>query len=225
MNTVNDYDIIAYYCERAEYYEERDVSQRSEDVGLLQGICHDLLHDADVLELACGTGIWTRHLSQFVKSILATDANLNMLKIAQQHLSQSNNVTFSVIDAYDLRSIKCKFTAGFAGWWLSHVDKNRIRDFLKGFHEILMPDSIVIFMDDTPMVLDGISSIDKHCNSYTKRTLRNGTTYEIIKNFLNEASLEQTLAGIAYNVRFYKFTYHWLLSYNVLDPSFQREEI
>lgn len=211
-------DIINYYSARAEYYEERDVSSRRKDVTHLRKICRDLVRGREVLELACGTGIWTSFIARFAGSLLATDINLTMLQMAKQRIYKRNNVSFSLADAYNLSSIRCKFTAGFAGWWLSHVDKTRMRSFLEGFHEKLAPGSIVIFMDDTHETMDITSSTDEYNNAYTIRTLKDGSTHEIIKNVFNEANLKELIAGIAYNIKVYSLTYHWLLSYNVLHP-------
>ena len=207
--------MVQYYDGRAEYYEDRDLSLRRMDIAQLQGLCRDLLGGRDVLEVACGTGIWTQPAAESAKHILATDVSLTMLQMAKRRLARQNNVAFQLSDAFDLRSIEYKFTAGFAGWWLSHVDKTRMRSFLEGFHQTLAPGAIVIFMDDTQATMDKISSVDKHHNSYTMRTLKDGSKYEIIKNIFDDNSLRELLADMAHNVKVHTFDYHWLLSYNV----------
>ena len=219
METPAKRNIVEYYSARAHCYEDRDISMRRMDIAKLQEICRELIYGQDILEIACGTGIWTEYTANFAKSITAIDINLSMLQVASRRLAKLDNVTFAQMDAFDLSTLKNGFSAGLAGWWISHVDKARIRSFLEGFHRALVPGAVVIIMDDTQATLDDLSFIDGNQNSYTIRTLKDGQKYEIIKNIFDENDIRELFSDFGCNIKVYTLKYHWLLTYRVPPQS------
>ncbi len=139
------------------------------------------LSNHHVLEVACGTGFWTQAIAQTALSIVATDVNSEVLNIAQSKLISSNKVRFIQDDAFSLQKVvDTKFTAGFAGFWWSHIRKSEVERFLYRFHSKLLPGSVVVFIDN--LYIEGnsapISRVDEEGNSFQKRSLENGTIYE-----------------------------------------------
>ena len=108
-----------------------------------------------------------------------------------------------------------KFTGGLAVFWWSHIPKARLRDFLRGFHDVLSPGARVVIIDNN--YVEGsstpISRTDEHGNTYQTRRLDDGSRYEVLKNFPTESELRLVLEGLADAVRVEKLQYYWILSY------------
>src|SRR5438128_2670524 len=90
-----------YYARRAGEYEKIFAKpERQPDLACLRTLLPDLFAGHEVLEVACGTGYWTRVMSGSAKSILATDINEGVLEIARHKTYPNNNVAFQIADAY-----------------------------------------------------------------------------------------------------------------------------
>ena len=101
-------------------------------------------------------------------------------------------MSFQQVDAYKLTGVKGQFSAAMAVDWLAHVPKSRMDNFLQGLHNLLKPGSKVIFCDE----LQGESPLtkgifDSDGNHIQKRTLPNGTSYKVIKNYMLRKKLKQ----------------------------------
>ena len=80
MNT----NLISYYKQRAAEYEAIYAKpERKEDLDKAAEILKAIFTDKHVLEIACGTGYWTKHISETAESVLATDINPEVLEIAR----------------------------------------------------------------------------------------------------------------------------------------------
>jgi len=79
-------DIVAYYRRRAGEYEEiydwKDYN-RQEEQGLIVEAIKDYLARRRVLEVACGTGYWTKILSETAERIVATDIGEEVIELAK----------------------------------------------------------------------------------------------------------------------------------------------
>lgn len=207
--------MVDYYAERANEYERIYAKpERQEDLRRLRGVVERAFAGADVFELACGTGYWTEILSRSAASVVATDINEEVLAIARAR-RLSPNVTFQRADAYALRRFESGFSGGLSVFWWSHVPKARLRDFLGGFHRVFAPGAKVVFIDNVYVKgsSTAISRTDEEGNTYQLRSLDDGSTHEVLKNFPNEAELRACLNELAADVRVEFFTYYWILSY------------
>ena len=120
-----------------------------DDIGSLRSILGDLLRGHSVLEVACGTGFWTREIAVTASHIHATDVNDSVLEIASERLRLYRNVTFGRDDAFALIGTSGVFTAAFAGFWWSHVARGeQLSRFLNVLHAKLQPGALVVFTDN-----------------------------------------------------------------------------
>lgn len=219
MNQPLPTDLIEYYALRAQEYDDiYDKPERQTSISRLRKRLETLLAGHDVLEVACGTGYWTQWIAQRAQSILATDINEQMLTIARGRLASNVNVRLAQDDAYRLTKVRGPFSAGFAGFWWSHVDRQNLGRFLNVFHSRLEPGALVIFTDNH--YIHGSSSPitreDKAGNTYQRR-LYDGSEYEILKNFPEKDDFYTVLADRATNLKYELLHYYWLLSYNVAN--------
>ncbi|NHK31089.1 MAG: class I SAM-dependent methyltransferase [Asgard group archaeon] len=137
-----------------------------------------------VLEIACGTGYWTRYLSQTAKQIIAVDLLPETLYFAKKK-QYACSVSFVIADAYNLSFPDNSFNGGLANFWFSHIPKDRIDLFLSNFHRTLKPKSQVFLSDNNPQNLpDGrLISFPNDNNTYRLRTVGDGSEHYVLKNY------------------------------------------
>ncbi|MCH8962143.1 MAG: class I SAM-dependent methyltransferase [Bacteroidetes bacterium] len=213
---MTDPTLLDYYARRIQEYEQiYQKPERQAKLALLKAYLAGLLAGRDVLEVACGTGYGTAHLAPFTRSILATDAAGEVLDVARAKAYPLRRVPFEQADAYALDTITGAFSAGFAGFWWSHVPKARLPGFLSTFHGKLQPGARVVFVDN--QYVEGSSTprsaTDPDGNTYQERRLADGSRHRILKNFPTDAALRSAVGDAGTNVRYVDFTYYWCLSY------------
>lgn len=212
--------LLDYYARRVEEYERiYQKPERQADLGRLKAYLADLLAGHDLLEIACGTGYWTAHLAPVARAILATDAVADVLDAARSKAYPKGRVRFACADAYALDEIMGVFSAGFAGFWWSHVPKTRLASFLPTFHQRLQPGAVVVFVDNQYVAGSStpLSETDADGNTYQERRLADGSRHRVLKNFPTQAELRHAVADAATDVAIEDFTYYWCLSYMLCE--------
>ena len=208
--------MAGYYAKRAEEYELIfQKPERQNDLRALRTFVVEAFAGRHVLEIACGTGYWTQVLARSAASVVATDINDEVLEIARSKPRVQDNVEFRCEDAYALPSFPQLFTGGMAGFWWSHVPKARLRPFLAGLHKAFAPGATLVFLDNAYVQGSStpVSRRDADGNTYQRRTLSDGSTHEVLKNFPTEEELRSALHGLADNVRVGFLPYFWVLTY------------
>jgi len=212
-------NMINYYAQRASEYERiYHRPERQSDLKELQAMIETAFRDHVVFEVACGTGYWTQFIARQAKSILANDYNSEVIKIAQQKDYGSCRVDFRKSDAYSLSNIKAGFSAGFSGFWWSHIPKGKLQDFLKIFHSKLRHGAPVVFIDNTYVERNStpISRKDNEGNTYQIRKLEDGSEHEVLKNFPSDQELYETLSSFTSDLSILRLRYFWMLEYNII---------
>jgi SAM-dependent methyltransferase len=208
----------AYYSRRAQEYEKiyhrEDPVRQGEQKRIAEQISN-LFEGRSVLEVACGTGYWTSFLDQVADQIVGVDASEEVLQIARS--KGLSSAEFCLGDAYDLGSVKGKYDGAVANFWFSHIQKGRIEPFLKGLHDRLDVGAVVFMADN--ILMDGIGGelIAKvgEADTYKIRTLEDGTTYEILKNYYDKNELTALFMPYAEDLEIEMGTCFWWLSYKV----------
>ena len=99
----------------------------------------------DVLELAPGTGVWTRRLVFTAERVTALDASPEMLAINRAAV-RSNKVKYVVGDIFRWDPGRV-FDAVVFGFWISHVPAERLDSFLAWLASSLRPGGRIFFID------------------------------------------------------------------------------
>jgi len=209
-------DLTAYYARRADEYDRIYAKpERQNDLVALRALLRGTFTDHDVLEVACGTGYWTQVISESARSVLATDINETVLAIARRKTYSNSNVQFKTADALTLADVDGNFTAGFAGFWWSHIPRESLQTVLTAFHGKLLPGSLVVFLDNKYVEGSSTPVTRRDCggNTYQKRKLEDGAEFEVLKNFPTEAALREEVGSHAGNPEVMQFTYYWCLRY------------
>lgn len=208
-----------YYAARAAEYDDVYLKpERQDDLRAIARWLPGVVANRRVLEVACGTGFWTRHIARRASRVVAVDVSPEMLAIARERVYETN-VRLLIGDAYDLPELGERFETGVAGFWFSHVPIGCRRTFLRGFHAALAVGARVVMMDNR--FVDGssspISERDEAGNTYQMRTLNDGTSYRVLKNFPTEKELRATVAGLGSTMRYSEWEYYWALEYVVAE--------
>ena len=107
-----------------------------------------------VLELGCGTGIFSAMIAQHVEQLTATDFSSGMLARATQRLGGYDNVEVGTEDAHHTSFADGSFSAVLAANLLHHADAPA--DILRECHRVLTPGGKAIVIDcaghGTPMM-------------------------------------------------------------------------
>ncbi len=218
--TAIDSSMHSYYAARAPEYDSIYLKpERQADLRALEHWLPSVFSGARVLEVACGTGYWTQFLAPVASSILAIDAAPETMAIARSRVA-GDTVQFLVGDAYALPRRAEKFDAAFAGFWFSHVPKERQREFLVGLNASLKHGAKVVLLDNR--YVEGSSSPlaerDVDGNTYQTRKLADGSTHRVLKNFPSENELHALAAGLSQSAAFKCWQYYWAFEYVAADP-------
>jgi demethylmenaquinone methyltransferase/2-methoxy-6-polyprenyl-1,4-benzoquinol methylase len=210
----------SYYAQRAREYDRvYDKPERQDDIRHLQTWLPGHFRESTVLEVACGTGYWTRFIAQVASAVVAIDSAAETLTIAESRVPK-DKVSFLIGDAYRLPLDKGPFTAAFAGFWFSHVPKARQREFLRGLSAAVRPGARVVMIDN--LYVEGsnhpITERDAQGNTFQTRRLDNGSVHRVLKNFPTETELREVISGLGGSIVFTRFTYYWAVEFVTTGP-------
>src|SRR5262249_34997838 len=110
---------VAYYRQRAAEYDVTSYGDLPGAERRVAAVAGWLQPAGDVLEIACGTGMWTRHLLTCARSVTAIDAAPEMIAAARLRVP-AGAVTFRVADVFGWIPPQ-RFDTVFFAFWLSHV--------------------------------------------------------------------------------------------------------
>ena len=91
---------VAYYRRRAAEYDLTSYEDVPRADRRIESLIGQIRPAGDVLEIACGTGLWTRHLAACARSLTALDAAPEMIALARRRVTDAG-VTFVVADVLD----------------------------------------------------------------------------------------------------------------------------
>ncbi|MPZ49778.1 MAG: methyltransferase domain-containing protein [Dehalococcoidia bacterium] len=207
-------DMITYYRERAAEYDEwfyrrgrydygAEANQRwFDEADEIVESLSALELQGEVLELAPGTGIWTERLATVAERVTAIDSSLEMMAINRARLGPlAERVTYLQGDLFGWQPRR-QYDAVFFGFWLSHVPRERLGQFLTMVASALRPGGKLFFVDGRPE--STVTAIDqRHPDGGSQimtRKLNDGRTFEVVKNFYPPADLEQRFRAVGLKV-------------------------
>ena len=195
---------IAYYRARADEYDQWFLRQGRYDQGpehrarwfqelaIVEIALRGEVRDADVLELACGTGLWTRHLAETNARVVAVDASPEVLAINRARV-RSANVEYVEADIFSWKPTDT-FDVVFFSFWLSHVPPGQFDAFWDIVKAALKPGGRAFFVDS---LLEQSSTARDHGlldqSGVVRRRLNDGREFDIVKVFYDPAELEHRL--------------------------------
>ena len=155
-----------------------------------------------VLELACGTGLWTVELARHAASITAVDASPEVLAINRARLQEARQevpVRYVRADLFDWRPDDA-YDVVFFGFWLSHVPPGRFAAFWYLVRAALRPGGRAFFVDSLgPETPAEKRRLGWRPGDHTMlRRLNDGREFRIVKIFYDPSGLEARLADMGW---------------------------
>jgi SAM-dependent methyltransferase len=204
-----------YYAARAaEYDDVYRKPERQGDLARLKRLLPPLVAGKRVLEIAAGTGYWTRVLASTAAHIMATDLNAETIAIATQRDYGPAAVALRTADAYQLDAVPGEFDLVFCGFWWSHIVRADIPRFLAGVHGRTGPGTVLVLVDNR--YVEGsnspISRAGPDGDTYQRRILADGRDYEVVKNFPSREQLAADLEPAATDLAWTELEYYWVAS-------------
>jgi demethylmenaquinone methyltransferase/2-methoxy-6-polyprenyl-1,4-benzoquinol methylase len=154
----------------------------------------------NVLELACGTGIWTEHLVRRASRVVAVDASAEMLGLNRERV-RAGIVEYERADLFEWRPAPAAFDVCFFGFWLSHVPEARFAGFWETVRAALRRDGRVFFVDsartERSTAVDHVLS--SHDDETMLRKLDDGREFRIVKRFYAPERLTSRLRELGWS--------------------------
>jgi demethylmenaquinone methyltransferase/2-methoxy-6-polyprenyl-1,4-benzoquinol methylase len=210
----------AYYRARAPEYEdwwtrsgrfdagEEENRRWFAEVAELERVVERFGAAGDVLELAGGTGIWTRRLVRTAGTLTVVDASAEVLSLNRARLSPGASVAWVVADLFDWEPPAAAFDVCFFGFWLSHVPEAQFAAFWQRVRSALRPGGRVLFVDSARAA--GSPGAAAAAGETAERELADGRRFRIVKRFHEPAELERRLTELGWSVAVARTTRHFI---------------
>jgi SAM-dependent methyltransferase len=200
---------LAYYRARAPEYEEwflrlgrydRGDEHRQAwfgEVEMLEAALDQAAPSGDVLELACGTGIWTRRLVTSARHLTALDASPEALALNRSRLG-GGNVTYVEADLFRWTP-PATYDFVFFGFWLSHVPEAQFEAFWRLVRAAVRPSGKVFFVDSQPAPEGTALDQGLGTDGLVERHLNDGRTFRVVKVFHEPGGLKARLERLGWS--------------------------
>jgi SAM-dependent methyltransferase len=194
-----DSELTNYYAARAREYEQiyyREVPERRQEIDDEVARLRRLVTGKTVLELACGTGYWTRVMAETAAGIVTSDISREMLAEARNK-EYIRPPCWVLSDLYRPPFARESFDLVALGFWFSHHPR---QDYSRLFELVTYPlakDGLVWMIDNNPPAeganTDSAGS-DAFGNNFKRRFLSDGREFVIVKNYFTQPELESTFS-------------------------------
>ncbi|MGH8802807.1 MAG: class I SAM-dependent methyltransferase [Casimicrobiaceae bacterium] len=208
-----DHQIAYYRARAAEYdawwfregrYDRGEVNNAAwrADVATVEQSLAGMLarrRPSSMLELACGTGLFTRHLAPRVAALTAVDASPEVIAINRARVA-SANVAYIEADLFDFDP-PVHYDCVFMSFWLSHVPRSRFDAFWTMVRRALAPGGFAWLIDsahDPTSTAADHPRPDADAGMVTRR-LDDGREFRIVKVFYEAPALEELLGRCGFD--------------------------
>ena len=159
----------------------------------------DAVRPQRVLELACGTGLFTRHLAPRVPQVTALDASPEVIACNRARVN-CQNVDYVIADLFEWKP-PARYDLVFMSFWLSHVPLARFESFWSVVRQALAPGGHAYVIDSA---LDPTSTARDHPtpeadSGIVTRKLNDGRQFRVVKLFHEPGTLNRRLAAIGFD--------------------------
>ena len=200
---------IRYYRQRALEYDEwyyrrgrynygpEHTRAWQQEIAAVRETLDGLKPSGRMLELACGTGLWTQQLARYHGTLTAIDASPEVLALNRARV-RSAAVCYRQCDIFGWEP-DATYDFVFFGFWLSHVPPSRFGAFWDQVRRALAPGGTVFFVDNRYHSDSSARNHTAHQRQVTqRRELNDGRAFEIVKVFYEPEELAARLEPLAW---------------------------
>jgi SAM-dependent methyltransferase len=144
-----------------------------------------------VLELAAGTGIWTRKLARLADRVVAVDANAETLAL------NTRDAELVQADVFEWKPGE-RFDLVFFSFWLSHVPEERFDEFWGLVRDALPPGGHVFLVDSGAG--DTAHTGTDQADGEETRSLSDGRTFRIVKRRRQPEELAERVRPLGFEL-------------------------
>ena len=202
-------DLVDYYEARAGEYDDWYLRRGRYE----RGPIHDAAWNAEldaagrwldglpiggrIVELAAGTGWWSPLLAAKGELSIYDAAEAPLDRARDRLLAHGLRAHIHTRDAW--AEPDRQVDALFAGFWLSHIERDRLGEFLALARRWLREGGTFAFIDSLPDPQSGAADHEAPAADRSVRKLHDGREFEIVKVYYSPAELEAALleAGFA----------------------------
>lgn len=203
-----------YYAERAPEYDDwwyrrgryelepEALARWQADVAEAEAALKVFAAGGTVLELAAGTGIWTRKLVRLGERVVAVDANAETLAL------NTPEAELVRADVFEWRPTE-RFDLVFFSFWLSHVPEERFVEFWSLVRAALAPGGRVFLVDSGAG--DTAHTGTDQAGGEETRSLADGRTFRIVKRRWAPGELAERVLPLGFELELHDTTHgHFL---------------
>ena len=192
-----------YYAERAPEYDDwwyrrgryelepAALARWQADVAEVETALEAFAPLGTVLELAAGTGIWTRKLVGLSDRVVAVDANAETLALN----TPAAELVCADVFAWEPSE---RFDLVFFSFWLSHVPEERFGEFWSLVRAALEPDGRVFLVDSG--AADTAHTGTDQADGEETRSLSDGRTFRIVKRRWEPGELAERVRPLGFEL-------------------------
>jgi SAM-dependent methyltransferase len=170
-----------WWYRRGRYELEPDALARWwEDVAEADAALEAFAPLGSVLELAAGTGIWTRKLVRLADRVVAVDANRETLAL------NTDEAELVCADVFAWEPAET-FDVVFFSFWLSHVPDDWLDDFWALVRSALAPAGRIFLVDNNVAGDAAHRSRGRVAAGVERRQLSDGREFDIVKHYRTPA--------------------------------------
>ena len=186
---------IAFYRARAPEYGRSGAYQ--DQFETVKRVLRTMGPFEHVLELACGTGIWTKELVNIGRDIIAIDASPEMLELNRSNVADAR-VRYRQADLFEWRP-DGEYDLVFMAFWLSHVPPGLMDTFLDNVRTAVRPGGNVFIVDQCEDFRD--RPVPEREGIRETRRTSDGRIFSIVKVYYHPALLADRLARFGFDAR------------------------
>lgn len=194
---------IQYYRARAQEYEETALPSEADSPETPENPMAREWQDAEravrslpqfetILELACGTGLWTRELVKHAEHLTALDAAPEMLELNRNSVNDAR-VQYECVNLFEWEPT-AEYDLVFFAFWLSHVPDALLDGFLERVKRALKVGGQVLILDEPRDTKNIIPTVE----NTQARTLNDGRTFTIVKEYYDPQVLGERMKALGF---------------------------
>jgi SAM-dependent methyltransferase len=150
-----------------------------------------------VLELACGSGIWTRRIAPRARRLVAVDSSPAMLSLNRGRFGRGS-VEYVHADLFAWEPSE-HFDAALAGFFVSHIPAERWTAFWDRLATWLRPGGTVFLVDESVGRDRPASDVVVTAGSHPQRRTLGDRAYTIVKRYWTPAELGGALGDVGWS--------------------------